>query len=94
MSLSARRFEVNRLELTLSIASFAAAIGAVGALCVGHACKVPTFRVDGQSGRQAECTHLGEHVAPRARAEVGNKGQPVRVCMHCSLDALLPASEP
>lgn len=29
MSLSARRFEVNRLELTLSIASFAAAIGAV-----------------------------------------------------------------
>lgn len=29
VSLSARRFEVNRLELTLSIASFAAAIGAV-----------------------------------------------------------------
>ena len=29
VSLSARRFEVNRLELTLSIASFAAALGAM-----------------------------------------------------------------
>ena len=29
VSLSARRFELNRLELTLSIASFAAALGAV-----------------------------------------------------------------
>lgn len=29
MSLSARRFEVNRLELTLSICSFAAAVGAM-----------------------------------------------------------------
>ncbi len=29
MSLSARRYEVNRLELTLSIGSFAASIGAM-----------------------------------------------------------------
>ena len=29
VSLSARRFEVNRLELTLSIGSFAAAVGAM-----------------------------------------------------------------
>ena len=35
MSLSARRFEVNRLELLLSIASFSAALGAMVASIFG-----------------------------------------------------------